>query len=155
MHESFLRRAIHLAVQNVEQGRGGPFGAVIVLDGRVIAEGANSVTRCLDPTAHAEIVAIRDACTRLQRYDLRGAVLYASCEPCPMCLAAIYWARLDALFYAASRHDAAAAGFDDSFLYAQIPLDDSSRALPTRRLLVTEAGAPFHAWRDSESKIPY
>lgn len=155
MHDSFLRRAIQIAVQNVEQGRGGPFGAVIVLDGQIIAEGVNSVTSHLDPTAHAEIVAIRGACARLQRYDLRGAVLYASCEPCPMCLAAIYWARLDALYYAAGRHDAAAAGFDDSFLYAQIPLDDSSRALPTRRLLTAEAGAPFRAWRDSKSKIPY
>lgn len=155
MHDTFLRRAIQLAVQNVEQGRGGPFGAVVVRDGQIIAEGVNCVTASLDPTAHAEIVAIREACARLQCYDLRGAVLYASCEPCPMCLAAIYWARLDALYYAAGRNDAAAAGFDDSFLYAQIPLDDSARALPTRRLLTVEGAAPFHAWRDSESKIPY
>ena len=155
MHEAFLRRAIQLAVENVEQGRGGPFGAVVVLDGEIVAEGANYVTSLTDPTAHAEIVAIRNACARLQRYDLRGAVLSASCEPCPMCLAAIYWARLDALYYAADRHDAAGAGFDDSFLYAQIPLDDTARALPSRRLLAAEGASPFHAWLNSQSNIPY
>lgn len=155
MHEKYLRRAIQLAVENVEQGRGGPFGAVIVLDGEIVAEGANHVTSCTDPTAHAEIVAIRHACARLQRHELRGAVLYSSCEPCPMCLAAVYWARLDALYYAADRDDAAGAGFDDSFLYAQIPLDDASRTLPSRRLLAEEGTIPFRIWLHSESKIPY
>lgn len=155
MHEEYLRRAIRLAVENVESGRGGPFGAIVVLDSQVVAEGANSVTSSADPTAHAEIVAIRSACARLGRHDLRGAVLYSSCEPCPMCLSAIYWARLDALYYAAGRHDAASAGFDDSFLYSQIPLDDAARALPCRRLLASEADAPFSAWLRSESKIPY
>ncbi len=155
MHETFLRRAIQLAVENVEQGRGGPFGAVVVIDNEIVAEGSNLVTAHADPTAHAEIVAIRNACARLRRHDLRGAVLYSSCEPCPMCLAAIYWARLDAFYYAADRHAAAGAGFDDTFLYQQIPLDDASRALPSRRLLPAEGAAPFRAWLDSESKIPY
>ncbi|MBI4889296.1 MAG: nucleoside deaminase, partial [Acidobacteria bacterium] len=116
MHEEFLRRAISLAAENVELGRGGPFGAVIVMDGEVVAEGANHVTAQNDPTAHAEVEAIREACRRLGRHDLRGGVIYASCEPCPMCLSAIYWARLDSLYYAASKDDASAAGFDDSFL---------------------------------------
>jgi guanine deaminase len=155
MHEEFLRRAIRLAADNVEQGRGGPFGAVIVLDGEVVAEGANLVTTQLDPTAHAEVVAIREACRKLSRHELRGAVIYASCEPCPMCLAAIYWARLDALFYAASRHDAAQAGFDDSFLYGQISLEETARALPARRLPLAESGLPFRAWSLSSSKISY
>lgn len=155
MHEDFLRRAIQLAAENVEQGRGGPFGAVVVLDGQIIAEGTNLVTSHADPTAHAEIVAIRNACSLLHRHDLRGAVLYSSCEPCPMCLSAIYWARLDALYFAADRHDAAAAGFDDSFLYQQIPLDIAARALPIVRLLPAEGAAPFRAWSRSECKIPY
>ncbi|HEY3440893.1 MAG TPA: nucleoside deaminase [Paludibaculum sp.] len=155
VHEEFLRRAIGLAADNATGGLGGPFGAVIVRDGAVIAEGANHVTACHDPTAHAEVVAIREACRLLGTHELRGCVIYASCEPCPMCLASIYWARLDALYYAASRHDAAGAGFDDSFLYAQIPLAEEARALPTARLLAEEAGRPFAIWRESVTKIPY
>ncbi len=155
MHEEFLRRAISLAAENVEQRRGGPFGAVIVMDGQVVAEGANHVTTRNDPTAHAEVEAIREACRKLGRHDLRGAVIYASCEPCPMCLSAIYWARLDALYYAASKDDAARAGFDDSFLYQQIPLAQEQRALPTRRLLAAESSLPFDRWAVSSSKIPY
>lgn len=155
MHEEFLRRAIRLAVENVESGRGGPFGAVIVKDGQVVAEGANHVTTQHDPTAHAEIVAIRAACARLDTFELRGCTLYSSCEPCPMCLAAIYWARLDALYFAAGKDDASAAGFDDSFLYTQIPLPPEARTLPTRRLLAPEGGHPFALWRASVSKIPY
>lgn len=155
VHEDFLRRAIGLAADNAQGGRGGPFGAVIVRDGTVIADGANHVTTAHDPTAHAEVVAIREACRQMGTHELRGCVIYASCEPCPMCLAAIYWARLDALYYAASRHDAADAGFDDSFLYAQIPLAEEERALPTARLLAGEAVRPFAIWRESVTKIPY
>ena len=155
MHEEFLRRAILLAAENAGQGRGGPFGAVIVLGGEVIAEGANHVTADLDPTAHAEIVAIRAACRRLRRFDLRGASIYSSCEPCPMCLGAIYWARLDALYYAAGREDAARAGFDDSFLYEQFALPESQRSLPIRRMPLNEAALPFQAWLSSAHRIPY
>lgn len=155
MHEDFLRRAIGLAANNASTGRGGPFGAVIVRDGAVVAEGANHVTTWHDPTAHAEVVAIREACQSLGSHELRGCVIYASCEPCPMCLAAIYWARLDAVYYAASRHDAAEAGFDDSFLYEQISLEDGERTLRTQRLLANEGGQPFAIWRGSVTKIPY
>lgn len=155
MHEEFLRRAILLAAENAGQGRGGPFGAVIVLGGEVIAEGANHVTADLDPTAHAEIVAIRAACRALRRFELRGASIYSSCEPCPMCLGAIYWARLDALYYAAGREDAARAGFDDSFLYEQFALPETQRSLPIRRMPLKEASLPFRAWLSSAHRIPY
>ncbi len=155
VHEEFLRRAIRLAADNAGSASGGPFGAVIVRQGLVLAEGANHVTAWHDPTAHAEIVAIRAACRLTASPDLRGCVIYASCEPCPMCLAAIYWARLDALYYAASRHDAAAAGFDDSFLYQQIPLAEGERTLPAQRLLAAESGGPFAIWRANVTKIPY
>jgi guanine deaminase len=155
MHEQYLRRAIRLAVENVQSGRGGPFGAVIVRDGVVIAEGVNSVTRTKDPTAHAEVTAIRAACESLGRFDLRGCILYASCEPCPMCLGAIYWARLDALYFAATHKDASKAGFDDSFIYTQVPLNAESRSLLTKRLLGDEGGEPFAIWMATEAKIPY
>lgn len=155
MHEEFLRRAIRLAAENAGQGRGGPFGAVIAAGGEIIAEGVNRVTADLDPTAHAEIVAIRAACRKLGRFDLRGAVIYSSCEPCPMCLGAIYWARLDALYYAAGREDAARAGFDDSFLYQQFALPEPQRALPCRRIALEDAGQPFEAWLASADRIPY
>jgi guanine deaminase len=155
MHDSFLRRAVELATDNVRLGRGGPFGAVIVRDGAVVAEGVNTVTPSNDPTAHAEVNAIRAACRSLGRFDLRGCVLYASCEPCPMCLGAIYWARLEAVYYAATREDAASAGFDDSVLYEEIPKPDEARRLLTSRLAVAGATAPFEAWRLSGSKVPY
>lgn len=155
MHEEFLRRAIQLAMENVELGRGGPFGALIVKDSKVVAEGANHVTTAKDPTAHAEVVAIRAACSRLDTFDLGGCVLYASCEPCPMCLSAIYWARLDALYFAAGKQDAASAGFDDSFIYTQVPLEPAQRTLPTRQLLLGEGKRPFALWTASVSKIPY
>jgi len=155
MHEEFLRRAVQLAANNVEQGRGGPFGALIVLNGEVVAEGANHVTTACDPTAHAEVAAIREACRKLSRFDLRGAVIYSSCEPCPMCLAAIYWARLDALYYAATRHDAAAAGFDDTLLYQQIPLPDGQRSLPCLQLETPNAARPFELWRGQSTRVPY
>jgi guanine deaminase len=146
---------LRLASDNVRSGHGGPFGAVVVLDGRVIGEGVNQVTSSHDPTAHAEIVAIRDACRRLERFDLRGAVIYSSCEPCPMCLAAIYWARLDALYYAATREDAARAGFDDEALYEQMPLAPEARSLPCRTLLGEEGGEPFRLWLASAGRVPY
>jgi tRNA(Arg) A34 adenosine deaminase TadA len=155
MHEQYLRRAIRLAAENVQSGRGGPFGAVIVRDGVIVAEGVNSVTLTKDPTAHAEVSAIRAACESLGRFDLRGCTIYSSCEPCPMCLGAIYWARLDALYFAATHKDASRAGFDDSFIYTQVPLDAESRSLPTKRLIGDEGKEPFAIWMASEAKIPY
>lgn len=155
MHDEFMRHALRLAAENAGSGQGGPFGAVVVLEGGVIGEGVNRVTSSHDPTAHAEIVAIRDACGRLGRFDLRGAVIYSSCEPCPMCLAAIYWARLDALYYAATRVDAARAGFDDEFLYEQVPLTPEARSLPCRTLLSEEGDDPFRIWLASTGRVPY
>jgi len=155
MHESFLRRAIELATDNVRLGRGGPFGALIVRGGEVVAEGVNQVTTSCDPTAHAEVQAIRAACAKLKRFDLRGCVIYSSCEPCPMCLGAIYWSRVDALYYAATRHDAAAAGFDDSLLYEELPKRDEDRRLPIRCLLEEEGRRPFEMWQADETRVRY
>ncbi len=155
MHEQYLRRAIRLAVENVERGRGGPFGAVIVRGGAIIAEGANQVTTTPDPTAHAEVLAIRAAAGMLGTHDLAGCTIYSSCEPCPMCLGAIYWARLDAVYFAATREDAAAAGFDDSFLYSEVPLPPERRSKPAVRMGCADAAAPFDAWRASASRTPY
>ena len=155
MHELFLRRAIELATDNVRLGRGGPFGALVVREGEVLAEGVNQVTSACDPTAHAEVQAIRAACAKLERFDLRGCVLYASCEPCPMCLGAIYWARLDALYYAATRHDAAEAGFDDSLLYDELPKPDAERRLPIACLLKEEGRRPFELWVADSGRVRY
>ena len=151
----FLRRAITLATENVLSAKGGPFGAVIVRDGRIVGEGANSVTATYDPTAHAEVNAIREACRALGNYALAGCELYTSCEPCPMCLAASYWARLDAIYYGSSAADAALAGFDDAFLYAEFCKHQQFRALPARQMLADEARASFDAWMASPIKIPY
>ena len=151
----FLRRAITLATENVLSAKGGPFGAVIVRDGRIVGEGANSVTATYDPTAHAEVNAIRAACRALGTYALAGCELYTSCEPCPMCLAASYWARLDAIYYGSSAADAALAGFDDAFLYAEFCKDQQLRTLPARQMLAEEARASFDAWTASPIKIPY
>jgi len=150
-----MRRAIALSRQGMAGGAGGPFGAVVALDGQVIAEGWNQVTSTNDPTAHAEVVAIRRACTALGRFDLRGAVLYTSCEPCPMCLAAAYWARLDAVVFGNARHDAAAIGFDDQFLYDEVAKPLEARSLPMRRLLQAEALEAFAEWRAKPDKVPY
>ncbi|MEZ5353897.1 MAG: nucleoside deaminase [Bryobacteraceae bacterium] len=150
-----LRRAISIAVENVRSGNGGPFGAVIVREGVAIAEAVNRVTASHDPTAHAEIGAIRAACAQLGTHDLSGCEIYASCEPCPMCLGAIYWARLSRLYFAASHEDATRAGFDDSFLYGQIGLAPRERSIATVRALAREGLAPFRAWRESAVKIPY
>lgn len=155
--DRFLTEAIALSVANISVG-GGPFGAVIVKDGQVIARGKNRVTASHDPTAHAEIVAIRAACAALGTFTLAGCVLYSSCEPCPMCLAACYWARLDAIHFAATRDDAAAAGFDDAFLYEELtrPLDQrrlpTTPASPTLRAAAREA---FAAWAGEPERTAY
>jgi guanine deaminase len=151
----FLARAIELSTAQVRLGRGGPFGAVVVRDGAVIAEGCNEVTSGNDPTAHAEIVAIRRACHSLGSFSLAGATLYASCEPCPMCLAAIYWARLDRLVFANTREQAAAIGFDDALIYDEIPKPLEARRLPTRHLPLAEGALAFEAWTRSTSKVEY
>ena len=151
----FLRRAIALATENVLTARGGPFGAVIVRDGKIVGEGANSVTATNDATAHAEVVAIRAACTALATFTLAGCELYTSCEPCPMCLSASHWARLDRVYYASSAEDAAKAGFDDAFLYAEFRKPQSERTMPETQLLRDEAWTSFAAWLASPSKIEY
>jgi tRNA(Arg) A34 adenosine deaminase TadA len=150
----FMRRAIALSIEQVRAG-GGPFGAVIVKDGMIVAEGANQVTTGLDPTAHAEIVAIRAAAQALGQFSLAGCEIYTSCEPCPMCLAAIYWARLDRIHYGNTRHDAALIGFDDEFLYREIPLPPEARSRPTRQILADEAAIAFEAWVAAPDKVPY
>jgi guanine deaminase len=151
----FLRRAIALATENVVTGKGGPFGALIVCDGQVVGKGANSVTATNDPTAHGEVQAIRAACKALGTFTLAGCEMYSSCEPCPMCLAASYWARLDAIYYGSSAADAARAGFDDAFLFAEFRKDHSARSLPSAQLLGDEAWASFAAWIASPYKVEY
>lgn len=153
--EDFMRRAITLSVEQASSGVGGPFGAIIVKDGRIIAEGANRVTSSCDPTAHAEIVAIRNACAALHDFSLAGCEIYTSCEPCPMCLAAIYWARLDRIHYGNGRADAARIGFDDAFLYEEIPRSIETRSIPTGQLLSREALAAFTIWEEKADKIRY
>ena len=151
----FLREAIRLSRIRMRQGRGGPFGAVVAKDGVIVARGWNAVTSSLDPTAHAEVVAIRRASRALATFHLEGCVLYTSCEPCPMCLAAAYWARIDRLVYAATRADAAAAGFDDAFIYDQVPLAPEARSLHTDHLLNQEAIAVFADWLAKPDRVPY
>lgn len=152
--EALMRLALSLAQENVRRG-GGPFGAVIARGGEVIATGVNRVTAAHDPTAHAEVQAIRAAAARLGTHDLSGCEIYASCEPCPMCLGAIYWARLSRLYYAATKDDAARAGFDDSLIYHELSLDAAARSLPSARLLPDEADGPFAAWRGQPDRKPY
>ena len=153
-HEDFMRQAIALAVENVEKG-GGPFGAVIVKDGKVIATGTNRVTPNNDPTAHAEVCAIRAACKKFGTFNLSGCVLYTSCEPCPMCLGAIYWAHIDKIYYGANQHDAAAVDFDDSFIYRELELKPEQRHKPMENILHDEALAPFRAWGVKSDKVEY
>jgi tRNA(Arg) A34 adenosine deaminase TadA len=153
-HEDFMRQAIALAVENVRNG-GGPFGAVIVKDGKVVATGTNRVTANNDPTAHAEVSAIRAACLKLGTFNLEGCVIYTSCEPCPMCLGAIYWAHLDKIYYGADQHDAAAVDFDDSFIYRELELKPWNRNKPVENILHDEAQAPFDEWRAKSDKIEY
>ena len=153
-HEDFMRQAIALAIENIKSG-GGPFGAVIVKDGKVVATGANRVTANNDPTAHAEVSAIRAACTKLGTFDLSGCVIYTSCEPCPMCLGAIYWAHIDKIYYGANQYDAAKIDFDDSFIYRELELKPEERQKPVENILHDEALAPFRAWQEKEDKIRY
>jgi guanine deaminase len=153
--ELFMRRAIELARQGMEQGKGGPFGAVVVLEGRIVGEGCNCVTSSADPTAHAEVVAIRAACATLGRFDLHGGTVYTSCEPCPMCLSAIYWARLDRIVFANDRADAARIGFDDASIYREVALPPAERSVPMVRLLAAEARETFDAWLRKTDRIPY
>lgn len=151
----FLRRAIRLATENVTSGRGGPFAAVVVRDGEIVGEGVNTVTASLDPTAHGEVNAIRAAARALGSFSLAGCELYTSCEPCPMCLAACHWARLDRVFYGASAEDAARAGFDDALLYEEFRREPGARKLPATQLLGEEAWQSFAAWLASPVKIEY
>jgi tRNA(Arg) A34 adenosine deaminase TadA len=155
MDTQFMRRAIALAIENVQSGRGGPFAAVVVKDGKIIAEGANQVTSTNDPAAHAEIVAIRAACRVLGDFQLTGCDLYTSCEPCPMCLGAIYWARPARIFYAATAADAATAGFDDAFIYEEIRRSPDARRLLCTQTLGEEALGPFRVWAAYSDKKPY
>ncbi len=151
----FMRQAIDLATANVTSGRGGPFGAVIVRAGEIVATGVNLVTATNDPTAHAEVTAIRRAAAELGTFLLSGCELYSSCEPCPMCLAAAYWSRMDAIFFGNSAADAASAGFDDSRIYAEVALPHGERSLPITRLLSDEAWGSFAAWQESPNKLEY
>ncbi len=151
----FLRRAIALATENVVSGAGGPFGAVVAREGRIVGEGVNTVTAACDPTAHGEVNAIRAASKALRTFSLDGCQLYTSCEPCPMCLAAAYWARMDAVYYGASAADAARAGFDDAYLYEELRKNAAERQLPATQLLGDEAWSSFAAWIASSNKIEY
>ena len=154
-NEDFMREAIRLSLENVDSQTGGPFGAVIVQRGEIISRGTNLVTASNDPTAHAEVVAIRSACELLEEFRLSGCEIFCSCEPCPMCLGAIYWARLDAIHYANSKEDAATIDFDDHFIYEEIEKPISERTLPTSQLLRDEAMVAFEKWAASKSKIEY
>ena len=149
-----MREAIRLSIENVKNG-GGPFGAVIVRNGELIATGVNRVTDSCDPTAHAEINAIRNACQRLKTFNLKGCELYTSCEPCPMCLGAIYWAHIDQVYYGNTKDDARQIGFDDSFIYDELALPRSKRHLETHPFLREEASVAFRLWSDTEDKIEY
>jgi guanine deaminase len=153
--KKFMREAIRISIENVNSGKGGPFGAVIVKDGEIIARGANEVTGTNDPTAHAEVVAIREACNKLNSFQLDGCEIYCSCEPCPMCLGAIYWARPAKIFYANTKEDAAGIDFDDRFIYAELDLPKEQRQLPTSQLLRDEAYVAFKRWQETDVKTEY
>ncbi|HZK68335.1 MAG TPA: nucleoside deaminase [Paludibacter sp.] len=153
-NKKFMRKAIALSIQNIQKG-GGPFGAVIVKNGKVIASGVNRVTMTTDPTAHAEITAIRKASRKLGTFDLAGCDIYTSCEPCPMCLGAIYWAHLDKMYYGNTKSDAKSIGFDDSFIYDEIELKPEKRRLLTTQLLPDEAIEAFKTWANTENKVEY
>ncbi len=151
----YLKQAIDLAKENASATGGGPFGAVIEKDGKIISACSNSVTPDNDPTAHAEVNAIRAACRELGTFDLTGCTLYSSCEPCPMCLSAAYWARVGKIVYAADRTDAANAGFNDSFIYEELAKNPESRSIPIERLMRKEGAEPFDLWNENEKKIRY
>jgi guanine deaminase len=154
-HETFMRRAIELAREGMENNAGGPFGCVVVRNGEIIGEGNNSVTSINDPTAHAEVIAIREACKRLNAFQLDGCTIYTSCEPCPMCLGAIYWARPSQVFYACGREDAAEIGFDDDFIYRELEKPNEERELALQPLMRDEALEVFRAWAAKPDKIEY
>ncbi len=153
--EEWMKRAVELAIENVRSGRGGPFGALLVKDNEVVSTGANLVTSNNDPTAHAEIVAIRRGCEALGTFQLEGCELYANCEPCPMCIGAIYWARPAAYYFCSTRADAARAGFDDEFIYEELQLSPEQRAIPAHRMSIEDASAPFLEWAHSPHKVQY
>jgi guanine deaminase len=155
MKNPFMARAIDLAISSVRSGRGGPFGAVVVKQGAILAEGSNSVTSTNDPTAHAEMLAIRAACQKLAHFELTGCDIYTSCEPCPMCLGAIYWARPAHVYFACTAADAAKAGFDDSFIYHEIARSHAARKIPTTSLMREEALEAFRAWDAKPDKARY
>lgn len=150
-----MARAIELAIENARSGRGGPFGAIVVKDGAILAEGTNRVTSANDPTAHAEIVAIRAACAKLGVFQLNGFDLYASCEPCPMCLGAIYWAHPARVYFAGTAADASRVGFDDSLIYRELPLPPQHRSIPMVQMMREEALEAFRVWEEKPNKIPY
>ncbi len=150
-----MAQAIELAITNVRSGRGGPFGALVVKDGQVIGSGTNCVTSLNDPTAHAEVIAIRAACAKLASFSLDGCDIYTTCEPCPMCFGAIYWARLRQVYFGALAADAAAAGFDDAFIYQQIPLPPDQRKIPFHSLMRDQALACFRAWEEQADRVFY
>lgn len=153
--EKFMKIAISLSEKNVTEGLGGPFGAVVVKDGKIIAKSGNKVATTNDPTAHAEVSAIRLACKKLKTFDLSGCVVYTSCEPCPMCLSAIYWARIETIYYANTKVDAANIGFDDKFIYEEIEKPMAKRTLPIHQIMRTEAQQAFQLWEQSPMKIDY
>ena len=155
MDNPFMAQAIRLSIENVQSGRGGPFAAVIVKGGQVIAEASNRVTAFQDPTAHAEVLAIRGACAKLNSFELRGCELFTSCEPCPMCLGAIYWARLDRIYFGNQASDAAKIGFDDSFIYREIARPHEERKIPMIQMMHEQALAGFRAWAEKPDKAPY
>jgi guanine deaminase len=155
MKTKFMREAIRLSREKMRRGDGGPFGAIVVRRGKIVGRGWNRVTSTNDPTAHAEVTAIREACSRLKTFRLDDCEIYASCEPCPMCLAAIYWAHIGKIFFASGRRDAAAIGFDDDLIYREVALPVSRRKIPTRQLLRGEALKVFKEWRDKPDKIRY
>lgn len=153
--KKFMKEAIRMAHEGMEAGHGGPFGCVIVKDNQIVGRGYNSVLKTKDPTAHAEVVAIRDACSRLNHFQLEGCDIYTSCEPCPMCLGAIFWARPNKVYYACTKEDAAEAGFDDDFIYREIDLPLEKRSIPMVSLLREESLQAFSAWKEKEDKTEY
>ncbi len=155
MNRKYMERAVALALENVEKHGGGPFGAVIVKDGQIIAEGQNRVTTACDPTAHAEVIAIRKAAKELKNFHLEGCEIYSSCEPCPMCFSAIYWAHLDAVYYAASAEDAARAGFDDAFIYEELKKAPGERRILFKKMETDDANKPFEKWQEDPEKTEY
>jgi guanine deaminase len=155
MDNLFMARAIELSLDNVLSGRGGPFGAVVVKDGAIVAEGTNQVTSINDPTAHAEVLAIREACRKLGAFDLEGCEIYTSCEPCPMCLGAIYWARISRIYFGNADADASRIGFDDSLIYRELAQPHAQRKIPMIQMMRDEALVAFRAWERKPNKIEY